>query len=386
MRSGMSFPMPAESRICLVLIFATLEIVNARHCQTYGNYAGSEDATLWRNGLVLQSSGLERPPQYPPSNQTGAILGVELGTSSAVPIPRLHRLKIHGIPDDLDFRPHGLHLDNATQRLYAVCHAAVQREESVVVFDVVPDHEASARAGVQIPALRFRYALTSPAWTYFNVSFIYFLNDIAAVDGRNELYTTQFGPLRDMTLHELPADKFLWHCTWNESQTRTNGRLTANCEKVRGAPASRGYNGIAIDPASLRLWVNDLWSSRLLVFDRSAADGSLQYAMDVGVNGSIPLPGVVDNVERDHDSGDLTMGWFKNAWNVSNGVGGIIEARALGGPGSGRHAKPRQLWQQDTGRVYQVSTSLSYGRWTILGSCWDTGLIICDNDNDSHSK
>ena len=376
--------MAVGSRLRQVFFVSVLATVYGRRCQTYGSYAGSEDSTLWRSGFALKSSGLERPAQYPPSNQTGAILGVELSTASAVPAPRLHRLSIRGIPHDLDFRPHGLHLDNTTQRLYAVCHAAAQHEESVVVFDIVPDLAASERCGVQIPALRFRYALTSPAWTYFNVSFIYFLNDIAAVDGHNELYTTQFGPMRDFTLRKLPADKFLWRCTWDESQVRADGRLVADCDKARGAPASRGYNGIAIDPASSRLWVNDLWSSRLLVFDRSATDGSLRCATDVGSNGSISLPGVVDNVERDHDSGDFTMGWFKDAWNMSNGVGGVIEARALGGPTSGRHATPRQLWQQDTGRVYQVSTSLTYGRWTILGSCWDAGLIICDND--SHNE
>ena len=31
-------------------------------CASYGEFEGSEDATLWKAGLVLQSSGLERAP------------------------------------------------------------------------------------------------------------------------------------------------------------------------------------------------------------------------------------------------------------------------------------------------------------------------------------
>ena len=41
--------------------------------------------------------------------------------SDAAPV--LHDLNISGIPPDFSFHPHGLHLDNATQRLFAVCHA-----------------------------------------------------------------------------------------------------------------------------------------------------------------------------------------------------------------------------------------------------------------------
>ena len=37
--------------------------------------------------------------------------------------PAVHELAISGIPADFSFHPHGLHLDNATQRLFAVCHA-----------------------------------------------------------------------------------------------------------------------------------------------------------------------------------------------------------------------------------------------------------------------
>ena len=100
---------------CGLLAFGP-SVALGRKCETFGTYDGSEDSTLWRHGLALQSSGLERPSRYPVSNQTGAILGVELDPAS---LPRVRRLNISGLPQDLDFRPHGLHLDNATQRLYA---------------------------------------------------------------------------------------------------------------------------------------------------------------------------------------------------------------------------------------------------------------------------
>ena len=35
-----------------------------------------------------------------------------------------------------DFRPHGMYIDNSTQRVFTVSHGADQEEESIAVFQV----------------------------------------------------------------------------------------------------------------------------------------------------------------------------------------------------------------------------------------------------------
>ena len=75
--------------------------------------------------------------------------------------------------------------DNATKRLFAVSHSDENAEESIVAFDV---------ADGDPPSLRFRFALTSAAFRYYGAGALWFLNDVAAVDGEAELYATQFGP------------------------------------------------------------------------------------------------------------------------------------------------------------------------------------------------
>ena len=120
MRCLLLFPVA----ICAVTLHAATAAAphTASACASYGEFEGSEDATLWRAGLAFQSSGLERPPQghYPASTQGGKILMVDLRSDAA---PVLHDLDISGIPADFSFHPHGLHLDNKTQRLFTVCHS-----------------------------------------------------------------------------------------------------------------------------------------------------------------------------------------------------------------------------------------------------------------------
>ena len=116
---------------------------------------------------------------------------------------------------------------------------------------------------------------------YYNISYIFFLNDLSVVDGANELYATQFGPQK----FPSTADKVLFHCSWDEAHIKSDGRLPAQCGAATGVPASYGLNGIAIHPSGTLLWVNDLIRSRLLLLQRNASDGkTLRHV------GSMSLP------------------------------------------------------------------------------------------------
>jgi len=352
-----------------------LPILATSHaCHLLGAFQGSEDVSLWRNGVAFVTSGLERKPGVvPPTTQPGMMLALNLTGDQT---PRLAPMDLHGVPPDFDFRPHGMHIDNSTQRLYTVAHSPTQRQESVVVWDIVSGNSSSA-----LPALRFRYALVSPNFTYHGPELTWFLNDVVAIDGELELLVTQFGPFDTSCVGPaaacaLPADKFLWRCTWDEADTRPDGRLLAHCTRAL-EEASRGLNGINIHRSSTgrsRLWVNDLWTPQLWLLDR-APDGTLARL------GNVSLPGNIDNVERDSESGDLTMGMFcdrptaEPVLRLPCGPGGLIFAK--GNASDDEHAAPVITLEQDTSLSYQVSTSLIYGPWHVLGSPWATGLLIC---------
>lgn len=342
------------------LIFTLLHVAVGSNCKLYGTYESSEDASLWVGGIAFQSSGLHRS-----TTQLGLLYAVNLTGDE----PTLENLQLQGVPDGMGFRYHGLHVDNASQRLYVVSHSDTLEEESIVVFDIAPDSMGG------MPAMKFRYALVSPDLMYFSEDVLWYLNDVAAIDGLNELYTTQFGPQPEV--QGSAVDKHLWRCTWDEADVRADGRLPASCAWAY-AEASGGLNGITIDRDASRLWVNDLYTPALWIFDRKS-DGSLVKVDEM------PLPGVIDNVERDFGSGNFTMGYISDSWTGGappDGVmklGGVIEADcedkrtdAYSSPYVPLLIPPLHGFDG-----YGVSTSLVWGRWTLLGSPTNT-TIICD--------
>jgi hypothetical protein len=224
------------------------------------------------------------------------------------------------------------------------------------VFDITLD------SGAHFPALRFRFALVSEEWPWYPAENIWWLNDLGVV-ATNELYVTQFGP-QGMPL----VPKHLWHAVWDEEETRSDGRLVARTRVVADGASSLGLNGMNVGAAHesrppTMLWANDLLLSRLWVFQ--IVQGELVRLTNM------ELPGIVDNVEFDAESGDLTMGLC-----CGSGAGAIIAERA---------EDPSVYFEQDTGRQYAVSTSLRYRQWLLLGSPGDTGLVVCDMDHGKHN-
>ena len=336
-------------------------------CSLHGQYQGSEDISLWRDGLAFVSSGLERKPgetRWPPTSQPGMMLALNLSVTDR--LPELQPLQLKNMPAHFGFRPHGMHIDNVTNRVYTVSHSADNQEESIVVFDIV--HQVSSSS---LPVLNFRYALTSPNFTYYAPALTWFLNDLVAIDGQQEVLVTQFGPFN---MSQMQKDKFLWRCTWDEAAVRYDGRLPAHCAHAT-EESSLGLNGINIDAKTGKIWVNDIWTPQLRLIDR-APNGTLTR------RGNIQLPGNVDNVERDSASGDLTMGMFCDQPTVDPimrlpcGTGGIILSKG-NASGGDLHSLPKVVLEQEANPNYQVSSSLVYNKWIVLGSPWATGLIIC---------
>ena len=312
-------------------------------CGFVGAYHGSEDASLWRDGIAFVSSGLFI------SEQPGLMLALDLNAEAVVePV----EMELRNMPAGFGFRPHGMHIHNATQRVFVISHSDLVEEESIVAFDIV------AVSGSRIPALAFRFALITPEWPWWPEENIWWLNDLGVV-GENELFVTQFGPQGRPLI-----TKHLWHASWDEEELRPDGRLPCRAEVVADGAASLGLNGMNVvqghPDMPPMLWANDLFLDRLWVFERTGGAGLRRLA-------NMELPGTVDNVELDFGSRDLTMGLC-----CGSGNGAILAERAQ---------EPQivlDLDQLGLGRPYAVSTSLRFGRWLLLGSPADEGPVVCD--------
>lgn len=319
-------------------------------CSLLGSFEGSEDATLWRDDVVFLSSGL-----YPSTTQGGLILSLDLSGVD----PLLTGMTLVGLPHELGFRPHGIALDNTTQRLYAISHSDALEEEGIFVFDVING-----------TTLAYLFVLVADELEWHAPRLTWFLNDLAAVEGRSELYASQYGPQNGL------KDKAVWRCTWNEADVRADTRLPASCAVASGDVVSTGFNGMNMDPNATRIWANDLAQSRLVVFDR-APNGSLTHVP----NGDIALPGIIDNVEYDAESGDLQMGLIfelNSSPPFFRGGGALVAS--LDGDGAFEYGEPVVTLSQDDHEAiakYAISTLVSYRDYLVLGSPGDVGLAVC---------
>jgi hypothetical protein len=319
----------------------------AAPCFFVGTYEGSEDISLWRNGVAIASSGL-----FPSETQPGLMLSIDLQPPVGTR-PTVRTVELRGVPAGFGFRPHGLFIDNSTQRLFVISHSEQLEEESIVVFDI----ESSLNP--RLPVLTFRFALISPSFPWYPALDIWFLNDLAVVSD-NELLVTQFGP----TTQPL-VPKHLWRCTWDETGIRPDGRLLGDCDRAL-ADVSVGLNGMNANADKSVVWANDLFAAQLWVVDRDTGTGQLIRRDDM------PLPGVIDNVEYDSASGDLAMGMIFGPTPLSGG-GAIIARQGddyapfVAVPVTGTEAQG-----------YAVSTSLEFDRWLVLGSPEDLGPVVCD--------
>ena len=183
-------------------------------------YEGSEDASLWRDGIVFISTGL-----FPSPTQGGLMLAVDLGLDEI----ELVELELQNMPSGFGFRPHGMYIHNATQRLFVISHSDALEEESIAVFDIV------LNSGARFPVLIFRFALVTPEWPWFPAQNIWFLNDLGVVSD-NELYVTQFGP-QGMPL----VPKHLYHAVWDPAGPVSPSFFLIFNRKCRHCPFVRAF-------------------------------------------------------------------------------------------------------------------------------------------------
>jgi hypothetical protein len=350
-------------QVCF-LLGTTLAVRAVALCELFAlqEHLSNEDLTLWRDGIFFGTSGLfsiEGDINCVAGGGTTCVDRVQQGGIVAIdvsgPAPDIWDVAIDDVPPDYHLRPHGLFLDNATQRLFVVNHDETRREESIAVLRIV----GAARVD-------FSYALVSSSTPFPFIGSNFwpggFFNDIV-VTRPTELYATQWGPTSEDLEIKFDADRFLWRCTWDESAAGgPRRRVPAVCTHAYHLP-SRGFNGIATDAGRTRLWVVETFSSRVWQFGR-APDGRLSRGAD------LHLPDKADNVHYDAGSRELgvaigRLGRFVFSEDeLRCGVSTELVPSFV---------QPRPPFWQD---VF-IASAVAYGRHTLFVSGYADGIAIC---------
>ena len=333
--------------------------------------------TLYRENIAFVSSGLHGncTAAACDDSEAGKILIAD--TRGRRPIVQA-ALLTNGVPTG--FRPHGIFLHNASNRLFAISHNTIDEEESIVVFDVIANETVPAA----LPSLSFRFQLTSNAFPWLPTRCGWLLSDLVVVDSV-ELLATQWGPRYDGNSTQCPeannmTDTYpLWRCRWSSalvSEGAAGVRIPALCSPIRwpGPNVGNGgnLNGIALSGADRSrpfVWVNELNARRLWRVHRGG------HGVWSGTSYSfLQLPHWVDNVELDDASNELTMGLIDN--RPDDGYGGEVSAAVAHDSALG-YAEPQVVMRGQV-RGYVTSSAVATGRYRILGSAVATGLQICE--------
>jgi hypothetical protein len=307
---------------------------DGRQCVKMGNFQGSEDGSLWREGLAIFTVGVTQLRNWP-----GLLVVNVTG-----PRPTVRPLRLFSMPrPERHLLSHALSIDKVSHRLYLLTHDTRARCERILVFDVIGNAYA----------LHFRFALWSPYFRMGRDDGNVLLSDIAVVPGENLLYATMGLTSAD------PSKRYLWGCTWDEAFGKVD--IEADCGHALEVELPY-LNGISITSNGHFIFANVMGWQSVLILERKKEDGGLltrrlyvRYAEK-----GISLPGV-DNVEYDNATGDLHMGM----------IGG------MGRRGGLAVSKRTHYGYQTTKVVYRhdlpdphlwVSSAIRTGRWVLLGS------------------
>uniref|UniRef100_A0A0G4GPK6 SMP-30/Gluconolactonase/LRE-like region domain-containing protein n=1 Tax=Chromera velia CCMP2878 TaxID=1169474 RepID=A0A0G4GPK6_9ALVE len=282
------------------------------------NMQSSEDVVLWKNGIALTGSGdilkyLRAEEASPDGGVFAAYMGDVLRSGKGPESMVLEQVELEGYPSDIPLRIHGLHLSNATNRLYAVNHPGGFSRVEVFEISERPDGG---------PALRWLFAF-APTDGSFPVGG---LNAVVEGTSPKEIYVTVFKPrgLKPPGLDEFfdsveelghilfasESESQVLRCVVDDDESEPQGtKGKGMCGK-----AASGFvlvNGMTADPGRNLFFVNEMIKKEVRVFSRSPEDGSLRYIK------ALTLPSVPDNIHFDSESGDLYVQTFPSFFRAA---------------------------------------------------------------------
>ncbi|XP_057689096.1 serum paraoxonase/arylesterase 2-like [Corythoichthys intestinalis] len=305
---------------------------------------GSEDITVFGDGLALISSGLKYPG-LPSSDVPGKIFFLNLKKSDMEPM----ELPISGKLDLETFNPHGISVytspANGTVYLFVVNHPQHKSQVELFKFD---------EAGLSLLHLNtFKHRL------------LHSVNNIVAV-GVDRFYATND--------HHFPDELLKTTVEPLLGQPLTNV-VYYSTEEVK--VVSEGYymaNGINISPDQRHIYVADILDHKVHVLERKT-DNALVSVKSVSV-GSF-----CDNIEVDPKTGDLWLGSLPNIWKM-------FQFDPKNPPGSeviriqnilSEEPVVTQVYADDGHVIMGSSVATVYGRKLLIGTVFHKTLC-CDLD------
>ena len=237
-------------------------------CETIKGVIGAEDITIDHTNQFAYISADDRRASMANKPVTGGIYGLDLSKPDSLPV----LLTAHMSED---FHPHGIYLyqnNESGHSLFVINHRN-SGEEQIEVFDIKNVNTLIHRQAISYPEL------ISP-------------NDIIAISA------TQFYVTND---HGYPSGHFMQTL---EDYLGLPLSTVSYFDGEKGQIVASGLkfgNGIAITDDLKTLYVAEILSRRINIYDRDISDGSLSK------RGEIPVDTGADNLEWD-DVGNLWVG------------------------------------------------------------------------------
>lgn len=350
-----------------------LDIMDNNRCTLLGGdeLYGSEDFAHMGGGVILVSSGDLHKAFHGASPHVGGIFKLDLSVSR----PTLTAVPVHGLPAELGFQPHGIHLSNRTQRLFVVSHGLEAGGGTrVIVFGLLNDPAGGS-------SLHYQSSVLSPCGHGC-------FNDVVEGEGEGELYVTQWlqfplpphgkdypqgieerlwDPLQQLAQLTY-AGASVWRCTFQSDA------VASQCSVATGGFLSP--NGITKDSATGRIFVSDAPRKHIAVLTRNA-DGSL-----VRVD-TIALQYALDNLEFEDESGVLFGGSLPLVYKtVAKMSGQDVQV-----PGGITVISPRQGGDYDVDEntlmhdgsvLSMISAGYVWSGRAVFGSPFSRGVLVCE--------
>lgn len=237
-------------------------------CETVTGVTGAEDITIDHTNQFAYISADDRRASMANKPVTGGIYGLDLTDPNARPVLLTHHFSE-------DFHPHGIYLyrDNTGNNSLFVINHRNGGEQQIEIFDIKNVNEMIHRQTISYPEL------ISP-------------NDIVAISPTQFYATNDHGypPGHLMQTFEDYLGLPLSTVSYFDGK---KGRIVAEGLKFS--------NGIAITDDLKTLYVAEILSRRINVYDRDISDGSLSKRGEISVDSG------ADNLEWD-DVGNLWVG------------------------------------------------------------------------------
>ncbi|XP_051922296.1 serum paraoxonase/arylesterase 2-like [Hippocampus zosterae] len=305
---------------------------------------GSEDITVFGDGLAFISTGLKYP-RLPSSDDPGKIFLLNLKEPDMEPV----EMPISGNFDLETFNPHGISVytepTNGTVYLFVVNHPHYGNQ--VELFEFVERE------------LSLSHLKT------FKHKLLHSVNDIVAL-GVDRFYATNDHYFSDVLLKSIvepllaqPLSNVVYYST----------------EMVK--VVSNGYyfaNGINVSPDKRHIYVADVLAHNVHVLERKE-DNALAFVKSVAV-GSL-----CDNIEVDPKTGNLWLGCHPNGWKVFNNDlkdppgSEVIRIQNI----LSEEPVVTQVYADDGHVIMGSSVATIYGGKLLIGSVFHKALC-CDLD------